>query len=695
MLVHRIASLMKRFPWFETILIVVVMSISLYAALSDGQNLSWRWFTRDDAYYYFKVAQNISEGHGSTFDGIDRTNGYHPLWMLVCIPIFALARFNLILPLRILLMVMSGLSVTTGILLYRLIGRIFTPAIGAIAAVFWVFSHDVLNTIYQNGLESGIAALFIVLLVYKLYEFEVSWRKSDVTRKQIITLALIAVLAMLSRLDLVFLAGIVGLWVIFRGSPLRFFLPLDIASIVIMTLLAFVIRVDISGYYQDVDVALTMILLSLIVKILCAFLFGLYQRAVISTPVELFKRLVLFALVSSGVTGMLMLASLRLGLVQGSFSRLTILIDLGLTFLFFGMSRFMSLGLQTDQTLSSQTQDKPLDTLRNHWKKWLREGALYYGIVLGALGIYMVWSKIVFGTTSPVSGQIKQWWASLPGRAYGGYSDDVLSFFGLSYTTDENAWRPVSHIIGIWAESMWRILPILDIWRYLILLTLFAIVFYLILRANRKKGKTAIVQTSLIPLLSSAWLQVLYYSMLGYAAHKEWYWVTQLAITVLTFSLILGILYNLLRRIPYRNIIAWALAAYVGISMGILFWQNIQRIMPYHRWAPDAPYMDIVPLLEKHTEPGSMIGLTGGGNVGYFIHDRTIVNMDGLINSYAYFQALQTGQGGEYLQHIGLDYVLANPVILDQQPYKGQFNEYLEPLYVYYGGKQLMHYRNP
>ena len=52
---------MKRFHWFEILLVTIVMVISLYAALSDSQNLSWRWFTRDDAYYYFKVAQNISE----------------------------------------------------------------------------------------------------------------------------------------------------------------------------------------------------------------------------------------------------------------------------------------------------------------------------------------------------------------------------------------------------------------------------------------------------------------------------------------------------------------------------------------------------------------------------------------------------------------------------------------------------------
>lgn len=687
--------LVKRFPWFETILILVVMSVSLYAAMSDGQNLSWRWFTRDDAYYYFKVAQNISEGHGSTFDGVNPTNGYHPLWMLICVPIFALARFDLILPLRVLLLVMSGLSVATGILLYRLIGRIFAPAIGAIAALFWVFSYDVLHILYQNGLESGIAAFFVVLLVYKLYEFELAWRKGEVSQKQIITLGVVAALTMFSRLDLVFLAGIVGIWIVFRGSPLRFFLPLDIASIVALTLLAFIIRLDVPAYYKDGAVAITMIALSLIVKIPAAFLFGLYQRSVLASPLELLKRLVLFALTGSLLTGILMLASLQLGWVQGSFSRLIILIDLGLTFVFFGLSRFLVLGLRTKQDSSLPRREKPWDELRAHWQKWLSEGALYYSVILIPLGIYMLWSKLVFGTTSPVSGQIKQWWASLPGRAYGGFSRDLLSFFGLSYTTDENAWRPISRIFGGWAERMYEIMPTYDTWRYLTLLTLFAVIFYLILLTNRRKAKTAITQISLIPLLSGAWLQILYYSMLGYAAHKEWYWISEMVIIVLTFSLMFGIFHTLIRKIPYRHAIAWGIAGYVGISMGLSFWNYMRETMSYNTWDPDTPYMDIVPLLEEHTEPGSMIGMTGGGNVGYFIQDRTIVNMDGLINSYAYFQAVQARQGGEYLYQIGLDYVLANPVILDQQPYKGQFNEYLEPQDIYYGGKDLMRYRVP
>src|SRR5215216_3599568 len=239
---------MKRFPWFEIILILVVAFISLYGAFSDGHNFSRRWFTRDDAYYYFKVAQNISEGRGSTFDGINKTNGYHPLWMLVCVPIFALARFDLVLPLRILFLLMSGLSVATAILLYKLIGKVFASAIGAMAALYWAFSTDVMNRVYQQGLETGIAAFFIVLFLYKLYDFERSWREKKSVTKDLIVLGVIGLAVILSRLDLIFFIAIAGVWVIFRGSPFRYLLPLDIVSIVFSVLLAYLLKLPFNEY---------------------------------------------------------------------------------------------------------------------------------------------------------------------------------------------------------------------------------------------------------------------------------------------------------------------------------------------------------------------------------------------------------------------------------------------------------------
>ena len=124
-----------RFPrLFELSLVSIVMAIYLYAAFSDAHNFV-EWFIRDDAYYYFKVAQNISEGHGSTMDGINLANGYHPLWMLICIPIFSLARFDLILPLRIMVILSGLISAGTGVLLFRLVKRTLSAPAAVLAAV--------------------------------------------------------------------------------------------------------------------------------------------------------------------------------------------------------------------------------------------------------------------------------------------------------------------------------------------------------------------------------------------------------------------------------------------------------------------------------------------------------------------------------------------------------------------------------
>src|SRR5512143_1347726 len=139
----------KRIPWFEIALMTVYLSATFYAAFSDAYNLPNRWFTRDDAYYYFKVAQNISEGHGSTFDGMHPTNGYHPLWMLICIPIFALARFDLILPLRLLAIVTGLLQIATALLLYHLIRRAISRPVGMLAAIFWAFNTYILLFLYK------------------------------------------------------------------------------------------------------------------------------------------------------------------------------------------------------------------------------------------------------------------------------------------------------------------------------------------------------------------------------------------------------------------------------------------------------------------------------------------------------------------------------------------------------------------
>jgi hypothetical protein len=87
------------------------------------------------------------------------------------------------------------------------------------------------------------------------------------------------------------------------------------------------------------------------------------------------------------------------------------------------------------------------------------------------------------------------------------------------------------------------------------------------------------------------------------------------------------------QKIPYLPTALWILAIGYGLYTGFGHWRYVEQTMTYNEWADDEPVNDIAAFLEKHTEPGSIIGMTGGGNAGYFIKDRTVVNMDGLITA--------------------------------------------------------------
>ena len=75
-------------------------ALFLLGILAYGAALVWYMLLRfdlgsllrlngDNAFYYFQIARNLAAGEFSTFDGgITRTNGYHPLWLLLITPIY-------------------------------------------------------------------------------------------------------------------------------------------------------------------------------------------------------------------------------------------------------------------------------------------------------------------------------------------------------------------------------------------------------------------------------------------------------------------------------------------------------------------------------------------------------------------------------------------------------------------------------
>ena len=62
---------------------------ALTAVCAAWIGLIWLWepayltLTVDDSYYYLQIARHLAAGDGFTFDGLNPTNGFHPLWLLL------------------------------------------------------------------------------------------------------------------------------------------------------------------------------------------------------------------------------------------------------------------------------------------------------------------------------------------------------------------------------------------------------------------------------------------------------------------------------------------------------------------------------------------------------------------------------------------------------------------------------------
>jgi hypothetical protein len=73
------------------LLVVAAAVVRLAIAWAPAEWLLRRVLA-DDPFYYFTIARHLAHGGGLTFDGVEPTNGVHPLWLFLITPIFGVAR---------------------------------------------------------------------------------------------------------------------------------------------------------------------------------------------------------------------------------------------------------------------------------------------------------------------------------------------------------------------------------------------------------------------------------------------------------------------------------------------------------------------------------------------------------------------------------------------------------------------------
>jgi hypothetical protein len=670
----------RRLP-FELLLIGAVLVTHFFAAIAPLNSLMY-WYPTDDAFYYFQVARHIVSGLGVTFDGFNPANGFHPLWMLVCLPVFSLAAVDVVLPLRVLVMVMALLNAATAVLIYRLLIRAVHPGAAALGAVLWAFLPAIHEVTTLRGMESGIGAFSLVLLLSILYSQERrGWHA--LVFKDLLILGLAASLALFSRLDNIFLVAIVGVWVVFRRGGLNAYILAYLTTGTAAVFIAYFLRLGFTPQFPEYLPGLVIYLgITLAFRFIIYTLAGLHRPPVGESWLREALRIAAGASITSLLSGAGMLILTQLGWV-GNFPRAVILIEGGMSLAVLVCLRFAA----------HRFDRRTLEEAVVGWKQislafptWLRSGVAY-ALPLGVLLLgYILWNERVFGTFMPVSGQIKHWWGQAGDTIYGRPVQSFLGLLGFQNTGAEAwalLWMPFMNLASFTGDRIgWQVG--LELLAYLGL----TVWLWRDLRSglNRALGL----------LLAAALLQVLYYNGTYYVNLRPWYWVNQMMLIVFFWALLVD---GFLRRLGrWKRAGAWIRPAAGLAALAIFGSYTVYQfqLVPLSANARST-YPDLAETraLEQITEPGSRIGMTGGGVVAYFIQDRTIVNLDGLMNSNAYFTALKDGKGREMVDSFGLSYVFGGEyILLHSNPYYFSLADRLVEI-TSLGGGYVYAYRRP
>ena len=663
---------------FEAIIVLLVLISSLYVAFAPANNLM-NWYSTDDAFYYFKTAQNVTEGRGLSFDGIGRSSGFHPLWMIVCIPVFALARFDLMLPLRVLVIVAGLFNAGTGILLYRMARRVINEPSAIITALLWLLSPSIQGVTSRLGMESTISAFFIVFLFSKVSGFQPSdsadWKNRI---RQLFPIGLVAALTILSRLDNIFLVGMAGIWLVFKRTKLSGLLLADMALFYIAPIIAAFWRLKPGAeYYQYSTSVYVLIAVSMLAKLALFEFAGVYRNRDNKNPLPLLLRVVASLLLADGLAfGMLTLLQ-STGRIAG-FPRIMPVADLVISAVFMLIVH----GLDWFNRRKDVGTAEPLSLI--NWKEWLPEG-LGYALPIGLLmGCYFIFNFFYFGTPSPVSGQIKLWWGSLPNTVYGRPNEVWEGLIGFP-ENERGPWNPLLSIINTRiedaAEAAGKTVfddpyqtQMVFSWA---LVGLAAVGLLFIYRKQLSKSSMGL----LIPVsFAGSMCQIVSYMGTSYVNTRPWYWVQEMVLLVLCGGLLFDAFLAFLTRLKMPRNVQQTMVVCLSLFLFYVYAADLISFVPYYvKPGRENLYLAGVVAVEKETPPGAKIGSTGGGVVAYFIKDRTIINLDGLMNSTEYFHLLKEGNANLFMDKVGMEYLHGNKyMITDSDPYMSLFKNRVE-----------------
>jgi hypothetical protein len=186
----------QQLPKWMVALPILVLATYLAALLARFAHTGQIYlsFFVDDFYYYLVVGKNLAFHGASTFNGLQATNGYHPLWLLTIVLLYKIFGTNL--PFFVAITVLIWLLVCGGYRALRKTQR-FLEINGSAGLACALLSVTFMAVLSRTGMEVGLALFWLSLFWARLASRPLERQ----TAGQACLSGLLASALVLSRLD--------------------------------------------------------------------------------------------------------------------------------------------------------------------------------------------------------------------------------------------------------------------------------------------------------------------------------------------------------------------------------------------------------------------------------------------------------------------------------------------------------------
>lgn len=161
---------MKKFLNIKNILSLIFIIMSLYFILLQPVSSAVVYSAIDDGMYYPKIALNFVSTGTFTYDGVTLTNGFHPLWQILLIPVFYLfsepihglkASFTVIF-----------ITLLISLFFFFKISKRLSLSVPAVILSFYIVYANLRSfTLFYSMLESHFLLLVYMIYIYAALKY--------------------------------------------------------------------------------------------------------------------------------------------------------------------------------------------------------------------------------------------------------------------------------------------------------------------------------------------------------------------------------------------------------------------------------------------------------------------------------------------------------------------------------------------